>query len=63
MEDNRTKEERYNEVYAAHKALDEKLQRLNEKPHLSDDEEMEIKQLKKKKLYVKDMMEAIRQEP
>jgi len=63
MEEIKTKKERYNEVCIAHKSLDEKLKRLYEKTHLSDDEEMEMKLLKKKKLYLKDMMEKIQQEP
>ncbi len=63
MEEIKTKEERYNEVCIAHRSLDEKLKRFYEKTHLSDDEEMEMKLLKKKKLYLKDMMEKIQQEP
>jgi uncharacterized protein YdcH (DUF465 family) len=63
MEEIKTKEERYKEVFMAHKSLDEKVQRLHEKTHLTDDEEMEMTLLKKKKLYLKDLMERIKQEP
>ena len=63
MEEIKTKEERYNEVFIAHKSLDEKVQRLHEKTHLTDDEEIEMTLLKKKKLYLKDLMERIKQEP
>jgi hypothetical protein len=35
---------------------------LQAKPYLTDDEELEIKLLKKKKLYFKDIMENIREE-
>ena len=62
MDDDKTKEERYNEVFMAHKALDEKVKTLQEKFHLTAEEEMELVQLKKKKLYLKDMMERIKQE-
>jgi uncharacterized protein YdcH (DUF465 family) len=63
MEEDKTKEERYNEVLIAHKSLDEKVKKLNEKLHLTVEEEMELAQLKKKKLYLKDLMERIKQEP
>ena len=59
MEQNKEKEELYNEARIMHKSLDEKLWTLEEKPYLTDDEELEVKVLKKKKLHYKDMMEAI----
>jgi len=62
MEEKKSKEERYNEARILHKSLDEKLQMLQTKPYLTEDEELEIKLLKKKKLYFKDMMEKISQE-
>jgi hypothetical protein len=62
MEEKKNKEERYNEARILHKSLDEKLQMLQAKPYLTEDEELEIKLLKKKKLYFKDMMEKISQE-
>jgi len=63
MEEVKSKEERYNEARIMHKSLDEKLQMLQEKPYLTEDEELEIKLLKKKKLYFKDLMEKIKEEP
>ena len=62
MEEKKSKEERYNEARILHKSLDEKLQMLQAKPYLSEDEELEMKLLKKKKLYFKDMMERIKDE-
>lgn len=62
MEEGKSKEERYNEARIMHKSLDEKLQMLQAKPYLTEDEELEMKLLKKKKLYFKDMMEKIKEE-
>jgi hypothetical protein len=62
MEEGKSKEERYNEARVMHKSLDEKLQMLQAKPYLNEDEELEMKLLKKKKLYFKDMMERIMEE-
>jgi hypothetical protein len=62
MEEAKSKEERYNEARIMHKSLDEKLQMLQAKPYLTDDEELEMKLLKKKKLYFKDLMERIKEE-
>jgi hypothetical protein len=45
-----------------HKSYDEKLQVLQEKPYLTGDEELEVKLLKKRKLYYKDIMERFRKE-
>lgn len=58
----KSKEERYNEARILHKSLDEKLQMLQAKHCLTEDEELEIKLLKKKKLYFKDIMEKIKEE-
>jgi hypothetical protein len=62
MEESKSKEERYNEARILHKSLDEKVQILQTKPYLTDDEELELKLLKKKKLYFKDLMEKITEE-
>jgi hypothetical protein len=62
MEEKKSKEERYNEARILHKSLDEKLEMLKAKPYLTEDEELEMKLLKKKKLYFKDMMERISNE-
>lgn len=63
MEEGKSKDERYNEARIMHKSLDEKLQMLQGKPYLTEDEELEMKLLKKKKLYFKDLMEKIKEEP
>ncbi|HNZ58231.1 MAG TPA: DUF465 domain-containing protein [Syntrophorhabdaceae bacterium] len=62
MSETKSKEEMYNEARILHKSLHEKLQTLQEKPYLTPDEELEMKLLKKKKLYFKDMMERIKQD-
>lgn len=59
---NKSKVELYNEARILHKSLDEKLQTLQAKPYLTDDEELEIKLLKKKKLHYKDIMESLSEE-
>ena len=56
-EDTKSKEEQYNEARIMHKACDEKILILQEKPYLTDDEELEVKLLKKRKLHYKDIME------
>jgi uncharacterized protein YdcH (DUF465 family) len=61
MEQDKEKEELYNEARIIHKSLDEKLRTLEEKPYLTRDEELEVKVLKKKKLHYKDLMEAIKE--
>ncbi len=61
-EDIKTKEEQYNEARVMHKACDEKILVLQEKPYLTDDEELEVKLLKKRKLHYKDIMESLRRE-
>lgn len=62
MEEGKSKEECYNEARILHKSLDDKVQILQTKPYLTDDEELELKLLKKKKLYFKDLMEKITEE-
>jgi len=62
MEESKSKDERYNEARIMHKSLDEKLQMLQAKPYLTEDEELEMKLLMKKKLYFKDLMEQIKEE-
>jgi hypothetical protein len=61
-EDTKSKEEQYNEARIMHKSYDEKLLILQEKPYLMGDEELEVKLLKKRKLYYKDIMERLRRE-
>ena len=62
MEEGKSKEELYNEARILHKSLDEKLQILQEKPYLTDDEELEVRLLKKQKLLYKDTMEQLKEE-
>jgi hypothetical protein len=62
MKEPKDKKELYNEARILHKSLDEKLQMLQAKPYLTEDEELEMKLLKKKKLYFKDIMEKTKEE-
>jgi hypothetical protein len=62
MEETKSTEELYNEARILHKSLDEKLHTLQEKPFLTDDEELEVKLLKKRKLFYKDTMEKLKEE-
>ena len=62
MEERKSIEEQYNEARILHKSLDEKLQTLQEKAYLTEDEEMEVKLLKKRKLHYKDIMERLKGE-
>lgn len=59
-EETKSKEERYDEARAMHRSYDDKLRALQEKPYLTADEELEVKLLKKRKLYCKDIMERLR---
>ena len=60
-EHQKSKEEQYNEARILHKSLDEKLMMLQAKPFLTEDEELEVKLLKKRKLQYKDIMEGLRE--
>ena len=62
MEQIESKEDIYNQVKTQHATLDRRLQMLMKKSYLTDDEEMEVKVLKKKKLYFKDIMEGVGEE-
>jgi uncharacterized protein YdcH (DUF465 family) len=59
MEKGESKEDIYNRAKNQHAILDKRLQMLLKKPYLTEDEEMEVKVLKKQKLYFKDIMERI----
>ncbi len=61
MEGHKSREELYNEACVLHKSLDEKLWTLQKKPFLTEDEEMEVKRLKKQKLHYKDIMESLKE--
>jgi hypothetical protein len=55
-------EDLYNSAKTVHTSLDRRLRMLLRKPYLTDEEELEIKELKKRKLYYKDIMERTREE-
>lgn len=59
MED---KEEMYKMARLQHQLLEKRLKALLDKPYLTDEEELEVRALKKKKLYYKDMMERLKEE-
>jgi len=61
-EETKNKEERYDKARAMHRSYDDKLRALQEKPYLTADEELEVKRLKKRKLYCKDIMESLKGE-
>lgn len=46
----------FRRVYALHQEHEKRLQELNSKSHLSQEEEHELKELKKKKLALKDKL-------
>jgi hypothetical protein len=62
MEQSESKEDIYNRAKTQHATLERRLQMLMKKPYLTADEEMEVRVLKKKKLYFKDIMERVGQE-
>ncbi len=62
MEKGESKEDIYNRAKKQHAILDRRLQMLLKKPYLTEDEEMEVKVLKKQKLYFKDIMERVSDE-
>lgn len=51
-------DEEFKKIYSEHRELDEVVRNLEEKESLSEDDEVEIKRLKKIKLSLKDRMEA-----
>ena len=62
MEESETKEDIYKRAQNQHSILDRRLQMLLKKPYLTADEELEVKVLKKQKLYFKDIMERAKEE-
>ena len=59
MENIESKEEIYNRAKSQHTLLDRRLLILLRKPYLTNKEELEVRVLKKKKLYYKDTMENL----
>jgi hypothetical protein len=57
MEYTESKEEIYNRAKSQHELLERRLRMLMKKSYLTAEEEVEIKVLKKKKLYYKDTMD------
>jgi hypothetical protein len=57
MEYIESKEEIYNRAKSQHELLERRLQMLMKKPYLTAEEELEIRVLKKKKLFLKDTMD------
>jgi hypothetical protein len=62
MEKETSKEDIYETARGVHISLERRLAMLLKKSFLSEDEEMEIKVLKKRKLFYKDIMEGLKDE-
>ena len=62
MDNGKSKEDTYSEAQSHHTSLDRRLQMLLRKPFLTESEEIEVRELKKKKLYYKDLMERLKKE-
>jgi hypothetical protein len=62
MEQRARKEEIFFNARGQHVMLERRLRVLMDRPYLTGDEEMEMKKIKKQKLFFKDLMEAIREE-
>lgn len=52
----------FRELASTHQALDSRIRELESKPYLTTDEQIEESRLKKRKLQLKDRMEAIMRE-
>ena len=63
MDKGKSKEELYSEAKNHHASLDRRLQMLLKKPFLTESEEVEVRELKKQKLFYKDIMERMKGEP
>jgi hypothetical protein len=62
MDNSKNKDELYREAMNHHTSLDRRLQMLLKKPFLTESEEVELRELKKKKLFYKDIMERMKGE-
>lgn len=61
MKEDKIKEEDYRYIKEQHATLERRLKMLLKRPYLTEEEEREMKVLKKRKLYYKDLMEKRRQ--
>ncbi len=61
MEKDRTNNEIYEAARGVHVSLERRLTMLLKKSFLSEDEEIEMKILKKRKLFYKDIMEGLKE--
>jgi hypothetical protein len=59
MNSGENKEETYDQAKAGHAIMERRLKMLSRKSYLTASEELEVKVLKKKKLYYKDIMDTI----
>lgn len=62
MKEASNSEDVYSRAKTLHTSLDRRIRMLLRKSYLTDEEELEIKVLKKRKLYYKDIMEKAREE-
>jgi hypothetical protein len=60
MEQKESREEIFFNARGQHVMLERRLQVLMGRPYLTADEELEMKRIKKQKLFFKDIMEMIR---
>lgn len=51
-----SKNNEFKQLYETHQSYEKRLEQLSGRPHLNSDEEMEVAELKKKKLFLKDQM-------
>jgi hypothetical protein len=59
MDEAESSQEIYNQYKGQHATLDRRIQMLLKKSYLTEAEEREMKILKKRKLYFKDLMESL----
>ncbi len=59
MDEAESSQEIYDQYKGQHATLDRRIQMLLKKSYLTEAEEREMKILKKKKLYFKDLMESL----
>ena len=52
-------DEEYRQLYTEHQGYEQRLERLNQKPLFSEEDELESKSIKRHKLFLKDRMQTI----